>query len=217
MLNADPPLEEPQGTVRALLEAGLLLFGTQGFAGTSTRDLAARAQTNVASIAYHFGGKAGLREACAREFVRRLGTVFAQTPPLAEQSPEAAAEAIRQILRQMARFALTSEAARALVSFALREIAENGRSAEIIYENLIRHVQERLCALWAMATGEDPGAESVRLRVFTFLGQMLYFRIGGPIVTRHLGWAEIGPEEAERILDILIGNFDAALAAARRV
>ena len=47
-------------TRQALIAAGLHLFGHQGYAATSTRELAGRAQTNIASIAYHFGGKSGL-------------------------------------------------------------------------------------------------------------------------------------------------------------
>ena len=50
----------PSGTRADLIAAGLHLFGHDGFAATSTRALAARAGTNVASIAYHFGSKAGL-------------------------------------------------------------------------------------------------------------------------------------------------------------
>ena len=55
-----------QQTRAALIAAGLRLFGEKGFDATSTRDIAAAANTNIASIAYHFGGKEGLRLACAQ-------------------------------------------------------------------------------------------------------------------------------------------------------
>jgi AcrR family transcriptional regulator len=46
-----------------LLQAGLRLFAQQGFAQTSTREIAEAAGTNVAAISYYFGDKAGLYRA----------------------------------------------------------------------------------------------------------------------------------------------------------
>ena len=46
-----------------LLQAGLRLFALQGYAKTSTRELAEAAQVNVAAISYYFGDKAGLYRA----------------------------------------------------------------------------------------------------------------------------------------------------------
>lgn len=50
-----------------LLQAGLQLFAHQGFAKTSTRELAEAASVNVASISYYFGDKAGLYRAVFTE------------------------------------------------------------------------------------------------------------------------------------------------------
>jgi TetR/AcrR family transcriptional regulator, regulator of cefoperazone and chloramphenicol sensitivity len=50
-----------------LLAAALRLFAQQGFAKTSTRELAEEAQVNVASISYYFGDKAGLYRAVFTE------------------------------------------------------------------------------------------------------------------------------------------------------
>ena len=46
-----------------LLRSGLQLFAQQGFAKTSTRELAEHAGVNIASISYYFGDKAGLYRA----------------------------------------------------------------------------------------------------------------------------------------------------------
>ncbi len=62
-------------TRAALVQAALKLFGTQGFDGTSTRQLAAEAHANIGSIAYHFGGKEGLRAAAADYIVETIQAV----------------------------------------------------------------------------------------------------------------------------------------------
>ncbi|HZF78593.1 MAG TPA: CerR family C-terminal domain-containing protein [Rubrivivax sp.] len=50
-----------------LLLAALRLFANQGYAQTSTRELAEAASVNVAAISYYFGDKAGLyRAVCTR-------------------------------------------------------------------------------------------------------------------------------------------------------
>jgi len=46
-----------------LLQSGLRLFAQQGFAKTSTRELAEDAGVNIAAISYYFGDKAGLYRA----------------------------------------------------------------------------------------------------------------------------------------------------------
>ncbi|MFN9042724.1 MAG: CerR family C-terminal domain-containing protein [Betaproteobacteria bacterium] len=50
-----------------LLRAAIRLFALQGFAKTSTRELAEAAQVNVAAISYYFGDKAGLYRAAFLE------------------------------------------------------------------------------------------------------------------------------------------------------
>ncbi|MCE2914551.1 MAG: CerR family C-terminal domain-containing protein [Rubrivivax sp.] len=52
-----------EDTRQRLLNAALRLFAEQGFAKTSTRELAEAAQVNIAAISYHFGDKAGLYRA----------------------------------------------------------------------------------------------------------------------------------------------------------
>jgi TetR/AcrR family transcriptional regulator, regulator of cefoperazone and chloramphenicol sensitivity len=57
----------PEDTRARLLLAGLYLFAQQGYAKTSTRELAEAASVNVAAISYHFGDKAGLYRAVFTE------------------------------------------------------------------------------------------------------------------------------------------------------
>ncbi len=60
-----PGAARPDGEAsrERLLHAALNLFAHQGFAKTSTREIAEAAGTNLASIKYYFGDKAGLYRA----------------------------------------------------------------------------------------------------------------------------------------------------------
>lgn len=60
--------KEASDSRRQLLDAGTKLFARGGLEGTSVRDIAREAGTNICMISYHFGGKEGLYRACLKEF-----------------------------------------------------------------------------------------------------------------------------------------------------
>lgn len=211
---------KPEGTAADLIAAGLKLFGQKGFAATSTREIAAEAGANIASIAYHFGSKDGLRLACGQEVRRRIGGTVAavlegpaDAPP---PSPDAAMMQLEAAIRAMTAFLLTQRAAEDVVPFMLREVAENGATLDMLYDVMIVPAHGRFCALWAAATGNAPDSERTRLMVFSAIGQILYFRIGRPIVERRLGWTEWGAERARQIADVIVSNVRAMIERERR-
>ncbi|WP_332689894.1 forespore capture DNA-binding protein RefZ [Halalkalibacter lacteus] len=52
-----------------IIDAAVRLFQTQGYDGTSVRDIASKANVNVALVSYHFGGKKGLYEELMTKFL----------------------------------------------------------------------------------------------------------------------------------------------------
>jgi AcrR family transcriptional regulator len=66
-VNADPEL-----TRRKLLDGAIRLFAARGFHGVSTREIAAAARVNVATLSYYFASKQGLYEATVDEVYRRI-------------------------------------------------------------------------------------------------------------------------------------------------
>lgn len=207
---------KPQGTAAELVAAALRLFGRKGFAATSTREIAAAANTNVASIAYHFGGKDGLRRACGQEIIRRIGAVLGPASPAVDPPPAMAIAAIEGVIRTMADFMLARHEAEDIVPFMLRELAENGPVLDDVYTSMFAPMHSRLCRLWSAITGAPAESEKTRLIVFTLIGQLLYFRIGRPVVQRRMGWKQTGAAEAGRVADILIGNLHAIIERERR-
>lgn len=210
-------MNEPQtGTRAKLIAAGLHLFGRGGFEGTSTRALAERAGTNVASIAYHFGSKAGLRQACALHVVERLESaiVMPDTNP-AQPDPQAALQEMEVAVRAFARMLLVSAEAGDFVPFVLRELTDPGDVAEQLFAQFFQPRHARFCTLWSAVTGKPAEAAEVKLAVFTFIGQILYFRIARPFVARRMEWGAIGPSEVDQIVDAVLENLRAAAERGR--
>lgn len=201
----------------ALVHAALKLFGRQGFDGTSTREVAAEAKANIGSIAYHFGGKEGLRAAAADFIVETIqgiaGQALGASQAVAPATPEAARAQLFAALERMVGFVVASPQAGEIVQFVLRELSHPTAALDRIYAGVFEPTHRRLCQIWEQATGEPAESEATKLTVFTVIGQVIYFRIGREAVMRRMGWREIGNEEAAKVVAATTGNLRAMLAS----
>ena len=201
----------------ALIGAGLRLFGEHGFAGTSTRQIAAAAKANIGSIAYHFGGKEGLRIACAEHIASTMSSLSAQVLAAAPRpenlTPATARTLMREMLRTMVTFIVGRPESGEFVQFILREMAQPTAALDVIYDRMFAPMHIRLCEVWAAATGEAAASPATRLVVFTMIGQVVYFRIAREAVLRRMGWSAIGAGETDLIIAAVTANLDAALDA----
>jgi AcrR family transcriptional regulator len=218
---SNPALGEVRGeaTRLALINAGLDLFGAKGFEAASTRAVATAAGANVASIAYHFGGKEGLRLACADHVVETIQRFVAPAmAPVgaATLTPASAHALLERVLEAFVAFLVVRPEAQSIARFVVREMFEPTEAFERIYAAAFAPMHERFCAVWAAATGAPADAPATRLATLAMLGQILYFRVARRVALRRLGWNDIGPREGEAIRATLAAHLDAALAAARK-
>ena len=191
------------------------MFAEKGFAATSTREIANAANTNIASITYHFGSKAGLRIACAEQIVEHMTRL--RNDPSALDLPDiikSAETRFEALALRQAFMILRLEEAEPMVRFLFREAHEQTEAFDYIYQNFFEPIFEFLLTHFAQATGIEPEkvhANAIRLTVFSIISQIAYFRIGHPIVTRHLNWQGYTEEEALEVLAVLQINIRAIL------
>lgn len=209
-------LSSGEQTRVALVRAALILFGRQGFEGTSTREIAAAANANIGSIAYHFGGKEGLRIAVADHIVATVKAIGARAQPEAspgDLSPAEAQTAITSLVERMFSFFVLQEQAAEIVPFVLREMAAPSSAFDRIYAGMMEPLHQRCCQLWEAATGEPSESEETRINVFMMIGQILYFRLAREAVRRRMGWTDIGPQQGRKIAEIAVANVNTLLFA----
>jgi TetR/AcrR family transcriptional regulator, regulator of cefoperazone and chloramphenicol sensitivity len=213
------PLSRSEATRAALVRAALELFGAKGFEATSTREIAAAANANIAAIAYHFGGKEGLRTACADFVVAVIREVFAaaegEAEPIGTLTQAGASGALSRIASGLIDAIVVRSEARPIVRFVLREMFEPSAAFERLY-GAIGPMHARACAMWSRATGAPAESEGTRLAVFALVGQLIYFRLARPAVLRRMDWRDIGPAEGAAIKRLVIGNLDAVLDLTRK-
>ena len=209
--SADKPGDQ---TRTSLIMAGMRLFGGKGFDATSTREIAAAANANIASIAYHFGGKGGLRLACAEMVARRIQGVA--TPILNAvdpgDDPRAAQAMFERVIMGVTDFMLGQAEAHDIAGFLVRELGGAGVVFDKVYADFILPVHRNLCVLLGLATGQDPESDLIRLGTFSIAGQVVYFRIGHAVVNRRMQWQVAGPAEIESIKSVILSNIRAFVA-----
>ncbi|HWU62764.1 MAG TPA: CerR family C-terminal domain-containing protein [Ensifer sp.] len=206
-----------EATRLALIEAGLKLFGARGYDAVSTREIADAAEANIGSIAYHFGGKPGLRMACAQFVAERIVSIAA--PAIAidlPTDPRMAVALLEAAIERFARFLVSSRDAGTYAAFMLREVMQPGEVVDYIYDTLISRTHMRLCALFGVATGLDPESEQVKAAVFSLLGQVLYFRVARPIVLKRMEWDDVGEAEADELVAVFKTNLKGLIEAHRK-
>jgi AcrR family transcriptional regulator len=74
-------------TKEAIVQSAIYLFNTNGFHGTSIRDIAAKAKVNVANISYYFENKHGLLEYCLTTYFEQYLRKIEDALPLLDDNP----------------------------------------------------------------------------------------------------------------------------------
>jgi AcrR family transcriptional regulator len=143
-----------------LLLAAIRLFAEHGFATTSTREIALAAGTNVASIAYYFGDKAGLYRAAFTELAPCPGTeIAAFTDPNATLR-----EALQAFYAMLLGQLREGELARVRLRLWFREMLEPTGLWQAEIDNGIKPAHAALVLVLARHLGiAQPGDDVVRL------------------------------------------------------
>ena len=204
----DKPVSGAEITRTTLIESAIRLFAERGYDAVSTRDIADLAAANIGSIAYHFGGKPGLRLACAEHVIANISATVGQSfqRPLPPLTPEQALETIERMMRLSTNFWMVSQGSQHFINFILREMLVKGEVSELFYCVWMKPMHTRLCELFGIATGRDPCSHEVKIAVFSSIGQVFHFRVGQPMIMRRLEWDELGEREAETIVEGLVRN-----------
>ncbi len=192
-----------------LLHAALNLFAHQGYAKTSTREIAEAAGTNLAAIKYYFGDKAGLYRAVffdlqskPEEEIRRYGGEALSLR-----------DALRGLYVGFLEPLKQGELTTLCMKLHMREMLEpTGLWSEEI-ERGIRPMHEALVAVLCRHVGvAEPDTELQRLAVcVTALG--VHLHVGRDITEALAPALHDAPDALDRWLDALVMYAEAMVSA----
>jgi AcrR family transcriptional regulator len=201
-----------------LLEAGLELFSSKGMDGTSVRELAIAAGTNVAAVNYHFGSKETLHTEVLRYGFRKLSEIQPQLDVLLEKARGEWAKtgsiaAVEGGLTDFIYLFMTTVASpdqRCLLVFDREKLTPNPAVQQIIQE-FFAPVGRVLSGFIALLL---PGAnqQTVMLSTYSVISQCVHLRNARPAI-RHFAKREAFDPEFVALMAAHISTF--TLAALR--
>jgi TetR/AcrR family transcriptional regulator, regulator of cefoperazone and chloramphenicol sensitivity len=172
-----------------LLDIAIERFGSLGFEGASTREIARASGTAMSSITYHFGGKEGLYLAAAEHIAaaisERQAGPLAAARAAASQSREEAVEALLGILDSFAQMMLRPESA-PWARFIMREQQSPTEAFERLWLGAMKPVAETFVKLVAKARPDLSDIEA-RATALLLMGQAMILRAGRASACRLLG------------------------------
>jgi len=172
---------QPHSTREQLLAVGRTLFSRQGFAETSTRQIAAAAGCNLALINHYFGSKEGLLVAVLETEMRGEGPRLAA----ALQGPGSAADQLARFIDQAVdHFAEDGE----FLRIAHREIIQHGsRLLPKLIPPIERMIGEIAQRFRAGRKGTPRAKLDPRLSALLLVGAMQFYFIAYPLTSKLVG------------------------------
>jgi AcrR family transcriptional regulator len=212
-----PPLPARQRAPRSdgeqsrerLLRAGLRLFAQQGFANTSTREIAEAASTNVAAISYYFGDKAGLYRAV---FFEPPDTAPPDLAPILNGTCSLK-QALKTMLGSFIEPLKHDETARLCIKLHCREMLEPTGLWEEEIANGIKPMHAALVALLCRRFGlKRPDDEVHRLAV-SIAGLGVHLFVGRDVIEALAPQLSATPEAVDLWADRLLMYAEALIDA----
>lgn len=207
----------------ALIDAGIRVFGRDGYLSATTKTIASAARANPALISYYFGGKEGLYRAVVErivdEIAARVGPAAADVEAamhaMGAGGRDAHLELLFTLLDRVVDV-LSSDESAAWAAIIVREQQEPSPAFDVLYDRLQGRLLAQLAALVARVRGHAAPTADDRLTVLTIMGQVLIFRVARAAALRFTGWEGLEPRQTARIKKVLRRNIAAVLSEAGR-
>ncbi|OIO00161.1 MAG: hypothetical protein AUJ49_10100 [Desulfovibrionaceae bacterium CG1_02_65_16] len=203
-----------QATRDRLLAEALRLFAIKGFEAVGTRELAAAAGTNIASIAFHFGGKEGLYGEVVRHVAATLASLYQNAFAAAQAESRAKGEEpIRRAHRVIAKLiaALAASNRSRWMSLLLqREFITPTACFDTLYEEAIRPCLEEFSQLVEATAGLAAESLDNRVLAYSLFTMASAFSRNGNFL-RFTGKTGYAPQDIDAIGRAVAGFIDKGL------
>jgi AcrR family transcriptional regulator len=186
-------------TRQRIIAAAVKLFGEHGFAGASTRDIAAAAGVNAPALQYYFENKEGVYQACAEYITNDLRDRFAPAMRQANDvlkshgGMDALIDAFIAIQAVTLDCVLLQPHASKRRLFVARELADEEAdvASKLLHRRLKQPLNKVTLTLLSRITGRSVNDAITRIRMLTLKGQIMPFYHPPGACLDVLGWKEI--------------------------
>jgi AcrR family transcriptional regulator len=217
----------PKAPRQQLIDAGIEIFGLNGFHGATTRQIASLAGVNLAAIPYYFGSKEDLYNAVVEALVDRIIDEKLETEHRdccsLQDIPDDLSddELIGLILENMRVFADCLEEENAGKGVAIKLIIAREQilptaAFPILYERMFKPFYSWFCKTVGRLMRLDSDDPRVIIQVHSLVAQIVFFKIGRATLKCQLDCETFNDEQAEMILDTVKVNAHAILNSLKK-
>ena len=180
-----------------IIEAAGEIFADRGFRETTVREICRRAGVNLAAINYHFGDKEHLYLSVLKHYKEIAFQKFSMNVAFPENEPPDIQLSV--FIRSFVYHMLGEGQPSCFGKLMAKECIEPTSALEVIIEEEIRPFFNSLNAIVGQMLGSRVHEEDIHLHSMSILGQCLYFRNAGPVVSKLLRNDRYCTEEIEKI------------------
>jgi len=211
-IRARPQRSDGEQSRERLMRAALQLFAQQGFAKTSTREIAEAAGANLAAIRYYFGDKAGLYKAV---FFEMQGDPEAEIARYADPALPLA-DALRGLYTGFIEPLREGDVAQACMKLHAREILEpTGLWQQEIAEG-IQPMHEALLHVLMRDLGLTEPDDEARRLALCLAGLGVHLHVCTDVIGTLAPELQRGPDAFDLWLDRLVMYAEAMVGAERQ-
>jgi TetR/AcrR family transcriptional regulator, regulator of cefoperazone and chloramphenicol sensitivity len=204
---------------RELLLAAVEVFAENSLEGATTREIARRANQNIAAIGYYFGGKAGLYLAVVEHIVevvlQRLGPLLDEIEGFLRSERSSPAEALSLMKRLLAAAITSNRDIVGMTRIIVREQTRPTAGFAILYGGVLERVQRIGAALMSCYVGGERSSGEFVVRFHALLGESMAFRFARETILHRAGWSDIGPSEEHLVRAIVEEHAELVLRGLR--
>ncbi|WP_423381717.1 CerR family C-terminal domain-containing protein [Burkholderia sp. LMG 32019] len=194
-----------------IIEAAIELFGERGFAGASTREIAAMAGVNAPALQYYFENKEGVYRACVETIAEHGWEVFAPSVGHAWAMLDADADvdvlidAFVGLLRALSdRMFTAPKTMNQRLFFAREQVGQEPASAsEILMKRMRKPLNDVSAELIGRISGRPADDPVTRLRAMSLFGQITVFHIAERSALQVLEWDAFEGERAALLIETI--------------
>ncbi|AXF24118.1 DUF1956 domain-containing protein [Burkholderia pyrrocinia] len=198
-------------TRQRIIEAAIELFGERGFAGASTREIAAMAGVNAPALQYYFENKEGVYRACVETIAEHGWEVFAPAVGHAWAMLDADADvdvlidAFIGLLRALSDRMFTAPKTMNQRMFFVREQGgqEPASASEILMKRMRKPLNDVSAELIGRISGRPADDPVTLLRALSLFGQLTVFHIAQRSALQLLEWDAFDGERAVLLIETI--------------
>ena len=191
-------------------------FAKNGFSGASTRDIAAKANINISSILYYFGGKKGIYTAALKKIVDTVNSMIDEQTKryqiiMDNQDPDAARKLLKATARRFLTILCSIEISGPIKKVFLSEYSSPTEEFNILYEEMIRPVHDRMANLLRLASNNKMDLKKCYFYIVPLFSHLFVFASRKDSICNIMEWHDYDESAQDWLLDYLYKQIDFTL------